>query len=593
MNYLIFLLFKFRNFMKKQTLVLLLCLGSLMLQAKPVERTTAISIARTFYYSQLNIADASKQAPAVISTGEYFTGNRLSYYLVNFSNKGWVLVSADDACFPVIGFSDEGNLDVTDLPPALRWWLDGQSDEAVTATGKDAAYAAYISGAWEKLSKGSLEKSHPKTLVNPLLTSRWNQDAGYNFHCPEYPSGPGGRCYAGCVATTMAQIMYYHKYPEHGTGSHYYSHVYFGTLGANFEETTYDWPAMTNTLNNSSKEAISTLISHCGLSVDMNYSPLGSSSSSTNVADALKDYFGYSFRVKYYEKSDFENDQWHQMLIDNLELQLPVYYSGSGSSGGHAFVCDGVKDSCYFHFNWGWSGYGNGYFYLSNLNSGNGDFSAAQAAVMYIAPYDYPYCMGEKQLNSAYKSFNDGSNFSYYWNDTDCSWLIAPDSADHITLTFNSFSTEENHDILSIYKGDDETDSLIGQFSGNTIPAPITVSGNRLYLRFVTDGNVQAQGWTATYSTIDFSGITEETGVAEIKPYPNPASDFVSIRIPDFGSRTLITFYNLTGEHFALPALDEGKNQLKIDVKDLPQGCYFVKIVSEEKTHFGKVLIQR
>ena len=590
MNYLIFLLLNSRNIMKKQTLVLLFCVGSLLLQAKPVERTKAISIARTFY---VHITNISKPAPAVLSTEEYFTGNRLSYYLVNFINKGWVLVSADDESFPVIGYSDEGNLDLADLPPALRWWLDGQSEEAIQAAGKNTGYTSYISDTWEKLSKNTLEKSHPKTQVNPLLTSRWNQDAGYNFHCPEYPSGPGGRCYAGCVATTMAQIMYYHKHPEHGTGSHYYSHVFFGTLGANFEETFYDWPAMTNTLNNSSKESISTLISHCGIAVDMNYSPLGSSASSTNVADALKNHFNYSYRVKYHERSDYENNQWHQMLIDNLEMQLPVYYSGSGSSGGHAFVCDGVKDSCFFHFNWGWSGYANGYFYLSNLNSGNGDFTAAQAAVMYIAPYDYPYCMGEKQLTSQYKSFNDGSNFSYYWNDTDCSWLIAPDSADHITLIFNSFSTEENHDILSIYKGEDASDSLIGHFSGSTIPAPITVSGNRLFLRFVTDGNTQAQGWTATYSTINYSGITEETGKTEIAPYPNPASDFVSISIPDAGSPTSITFFNLTGEQFSLPASYENKNLLKINVNDLPPGCYFVKIVSEEKIYYGKVIIQR
>ncbi|HQI70337.1 MAG TPA: C10 family peptidase [Bacteroidales bacterium] len=579
--------------MKKLILFNLSLFFCVCLNATPIDVSTAVNIARNFYVSAMNLGTSAKDAPVVTATESYFTNNKLTFYLVNFSNKGWVLVSADDKCFPVIGFSDEGNLDLANLPPALRWWLDGQSEEAVQAAGKNAGYASYISNTWEKLGNGTMEKSHPKIQINPLLTSNWNQDAGYNFHCPAYPSGPGGRCYAGCVATTMAQIMYYHKYPEHGTGSHYYDHVFFGTLGANFEETTYNWSAMTNSLNNNSKEAISTLISQCGLSVNMNYSPLGSSASSTIVADALKTYFSYSFRVKYYEKSDYENDQWHQLLIDNLELQLPVYYSGSGSSGGHAFVCDGVKDSCFFHFNWGWSGYANGYFYLSNLNSGNGDFSASQAAVMYIAPYDYPYCMGEKQLNSTYKSFNDGSNFSYYWNDTDCSWLIEPDSADHITLTFNSFSTEENHDILSVYKGDDETDSLIGHFSGNSIPAPITVSGNRLYLRFVSDGSVQAQGWTATYTTSNYAGITEETGNTEIAPYPNPASDFVSIRFTNAATQTSITFYNLTGEQFTLPALYESKNQLKIDVKDLPQGCYFVKAVSEQKTYFGKVMIQR
>ena len=213
--------------MKKLILFNLSLFFCVYLNATPIDVSTAVNIARNFYVSAMNLGASAKDTPMVTATESYFTNNKLTFYLVNFSNKGWVLVSADDKCFPVIGFSDEGNLDLANLPPALRWWLDGQSEEAVQAAGKNAGYASYISNTWEKLGNGTMEKSHPKIQINPLLTSNWNQDAGYNFLCPAYPSGPGGRCYAGCVATTMAQIMYYHKYPEHGTGSHYYDHVFF------------------------------------------------------------------------------------------------------------------------------------------------------------------------------------------------------------------------------------------------------------------------------------------------------------------------------------------------------------------------------
>lgn len=578
--------------MKKIFLLFWVSILSQALFATHVDIATAVNTARNFYYSALNINAATKDIPEVVSTENYFSGNILTYYIVNFSNKGYVIVSSDDEFYPVIGYSDEANLNPADIPPAMRWWLDMQAAESEKSPDPQSAYSKSIRNAWEKLSNGNMNKSHSKTLVAPLLTSRWDQGSGYNYHCPEYPSGPGGRCYAGCVATTMAQIMYYHKYPEQGTGSHYYNHVHFGSLGANFEETTYDWAAMTNVLNANSMESISTLISHCGLSVNMNYSPLGSGASSSNVEEALKNHFGYSNRLKYLEKSDYYNDQWNQMIIDNLEMQLPVYYSGSGSAGGHAFVCDGVKDSCYFHFNWGWSGSANGYFYLSNLNSGNGNFSSAQAAVMNIAPYSYPYCLGQKQFTMESKTFIDGSNFSYYWNDTDCEWLIAPDTADHITLLFNSFATEKDHDILSIYKGDDATDSLIGQYSGHDIPPVITVTGNRLYLRFTTDGSGQDQGWTATYSTIYYTNITENDEVDKLNISPNPASDVITVGLPSENSEPLITFYNLTGEQFLLPFSGQNSKQLRVDVKDLAQGFYFIKIISNNKTYIGKVLIQ-
>lgn len=575
--------------MKKLILFNLSLFFCVYLYSAPIDVSTAISTARNFYFSALNIAATAKDAPVVTATESYYANNKLAYYIVNFSNKGYVIVSADDDFFPVIAYSDEACLSLNDIPPAMKWWLDNQAGDSEKALNSESAYSKSIKNAWIKYSNEIVEKSNPKIVVAPLLTCRWNQDGGYNFHCPEYDGGPGGHCYAGCVATAMSQIMYYHKYPEHGYGSHSYHHAYYGEISEDFSTTTYDWSSMTNTLTTSSKEAISMLMYQCGVAVSMNYSPLGSSAGSGSVPEALISHFNYSNRLKYLEKSAYDNFDWNQLLIDNLEMQLPVYYSGSGSSG-HAFVCDGVQDSSFFHFNWGWGGYGNGYFYLSSLNPDGNDFSQLQAAVMNITPYSYPYCMGVKEFNNTYKTFEDGSKFSLYWNDTDCDWLIAPDSAEHVYLTFNSFATEAGHDILSIYDGEDASAPLIGQYSGHDTPPMITSTGNRLYLRFITDSSTQDQGWTVTYSTVTV-GVNENDENNDLNIYPNPASGKVIISLPSDISEPVITFYNLTGEEFILAVSPVNRQQLEIDVKDLSQGFYFIKAVGNDKTYIGMLLI--
>jgi hypothetical protein len=74
------------------------------------------------------------------------------------------------------------------------------------------------------------------------------------------------------------------------------------------------------------------------------------------------------------------------LLRTELENLRPVYYDGQGSAGGHAFVCDGYQGTSHFHFNWGWNGYANGYYYLNNLNPGGYDFTQDQHAIVNIKP---------------------------------------------------------------------------------------------------------------------------------------------------------------------------------------------------------------
>jgi len=206
----------------------------------------------------------------------------------------------------------------------------------------------------------------------------------YNASCPADAAGPDGHVWAGCVATAMAQVMKYHNYPTTGTGSHSYSHPTYGTLSANFGETTYNWASMPDSLSDYNSD-VAKLLYHIGVSVDMDYAPDGSGAYMSDAAYALETYFKYSNSLSYVWKSSYSTDEWTTILRTEIDNKRPILYSGHGT-GGHAFVCDGYSGSDYFHFNWGWGGSEDNYFYLNDLTPGSYDFTDSQGAVIGIRP---------------------------------------------------------------------------------------------------------------------------------------------------------------------------------------------------------------
>jgi hypothetical protein len=199
------------------------------------------------------------------------------YYVFNFTGNGYVIVSADDAVPPVLAYSFDGSITRDNPPPQFVNWMEGyakQIDQTLHYPG-DPTYD--FSSAWQRLSGDDPKNldSSPLTDVAPLLTSTWDQGTFYNLLCPLDPAGPGGRVWAGCVATAMAQVMYYYRWPVTGVGSHCYVPSGYPIQCANFGSTTYEWDEMVNSVG-FNDTAVATLIWHAGIAVDMMYSPGGS-----------------------------------------------------------------------------------------------------------------------------------------------------------------------------------------------------------------------------------------------------------------------------------------------------------------------------
>lgn len=221
----------------------------------------------------------------------------------------------------------------------------------------------------------------PAKDVAPLLSTTWNQGCGYNSQCPVDVAGPCGKVYTGCVATAMAQVIRYFQYPAHGVGNKCYTHYTYGELCADFAAATYNYALMPNGSGNTE---VAKLMFHCGVSVNMGYSPTGSGAYSSSVPIAMRNYFDFK-NVILASKGSYTVSTWHKILKNEIDNSRPIYYAGNGT-GGHAFVFDGYQGSDYFHINWGWGGSYNGYFYTNDLTPGSNNFTNWQNAVIGAIP---------------------------------------------------------------------------------------------------------------------------------------------------------------------------------------------------------------
>ncbi|MBU1369193.1 MAG: thiol protease/hemagglutinin PrtT [Bacteroidetes bacterium] len=384
--------------MKKAFLTLFLALvGISMLFAKSVDQEKA-KIVATHFLKSYNQSFSSEQLTLFKTIGlpiaDPFNYYQSSYtpliYVFNYTDNGFILVSADDIAEPILGYTFKHDFSEEAQPYAFSKWIEGYKNQLAYAIENGWESTQAVKNSWENLLQNNYI---PVTrAVNPLLSTTWDQSPHYNAQCP-------GGSVTGCVATAMAQVMKYWNHPAQGTGMHSYNHATYGTLSANFGATTYNWSAMPNNVS-SSNDAVATLMYHCGVSVDMDYSPQVSGAWVVEADDpvcsesALKNYFGYSSSLQGVKRdNNYSTAQWTALIKGELDAGRPVLYAGFGSGGGHAFVCDGYNNSNYFHFNWGWGGYYDGYFLIDALNpggtgtgGGTGGYNGGHQALIGVVP---------------------------------------------------------------------------------------------------------------------------------------------------------------------------------------------------------------
>lgn len=371
--------------MKRTTTILIaICVSALFANGKQISQNAALSAARKY-------SRTGQVAPAKNLRSD--KTNNAPYYAFNLE-QGYVIVSGDDEMTELVGYAENGFFDAENVPPQMQLWLDGYAE-----------YVAAVQSGKAKARKILLSDS-PSVVVEPLVTTKWNQDAPFNNFAPEYTDDNNNtqRCATGCAATAMAQIMKFHNWPEQGVGHYSYEHQSFGTISSNFSEHVYDWTNMIDRYNNGEysnmqADAVALLMKDCGVSLNMNYGPV-SGASIYSYYPALKNYFRYSSRTV--NRSGCETAEFTKIITDELQEGRPIIYCGTGEDGGHAFVVDGYDTNYFLHVNWGWGGYSDGYFDMNymdptglGIGGGSGAFKWNQGIVLArplkdgVEPYEF------------------------------------------------------------------------------------------------------------------------------------------------------------------------------------------------------------
>ena len=350
---------------------LILLLTSLNITSAPVTPGRAKDIAAQFLIKAAKAKGHNvAPAPATLSlayTGMDANGQATLYAFNRRPNEGFVVIAADDRAPEVLGYADQGTYDTASMPANMKWWL-----------GQMEAQMAYL------ITHPNMTMTKPRrsaTVVKPLLgETAWDQRSPYNLLCPyisyydeDEEENVSGRAPTGCVATALAQVMYYWKYPAASTGSISYTTATAKKKVSADLNTTYDWSVMTPKCNkysdDTTKNAIAKLMFNVGAALKSDYLPNGTGAYDVDVVPTITKYFGYDKGARYVPRDYTPAADYEQMLIDEIEAGRPVPYGGvTRRQEGHFFVLDGIDADGLYHINWGWGGMDNGYFLISSLH---------------------------------------------------------------------------------------------------------------------------------------------------------------------------------------------------------------------------------
>jgi len=487
----------------------------------------ARQVAHNFFYeriSQYQVKDHDQIRLGPAMTIEY-QGIPV-YYAFNIQPEGFIFVAAWDEVFPVLAYSFKGSYTESGQPQNFSAWMEQYARQIHHAVTEKVPPEHNTVHSWEYYLNTPHENLSALTgrEVEPLITSTWDQGMYYNEMCPADPAGPDGHCYAGCVATAMGQVMNYFRWPDTGTGSYTYNCPPYGTLSVNYDSASYHWDLMETSLNHYNP-FIAELLYHLGVSVDMVYGPDGSGMYNHKAAYSLRTYFKYSPETQYVYRDSTTMD-WDSLIMAHLDRKIPMYYAGWSVPNiyGHAFVCDGYQDSAYYHFNWGWSGSYDGYFYTDNLTPGGNNFNLAQELVIHAVPdtaaYSYPlYCSGNSEYMTLFGTIEDGSGPLFpYAHLSDCAWLIAPDDTiNGISLDFLRYELAAG-DTLRVFDGETVSDPLLAEMTAESQPSTVETDGPTLLITFASNESLSGEGFLAEFLSelpVFCSGTTTLTAQAD------------------------------------------------------------------------------
>lgn len=373
-----------KNFLLLLSLMLLLSVSAIAgprsyQQAKAIAQRQAAMLGIEM---DAEVTASAKAAPRMSVSSAVSPSATCYYVFANGEDKGFTIVSGDDRMPEVVGYSAQGTYDPDHLPANYVGFMKAYQETVEALLKGDAQ----VSGGLAEVRQWRAERAGTAAVAPLLGGIKWNQRAPYNNMCPLYEGT--NRSVTGCVATAMAQVMMYYRYPEKlkSTIESYTTKAYGINIPAIYSGATYDWDNMLpdyskSDYNSAQADAVAKLMYHCGAAVKMDYGP----SSRANVTPTiLATYFGYDADLMQdLTRTVFTLQQWMTLIDNELKAKRPILYSGQASDEGHEFVCDGSDGKGLYHINWGWGGYQDGYFDLTILQPTKGGAGSGSAVDGY------------------------------------------------------------------------------------------------------------------------------------------------------------------------------------------------------------------
>ncbi len=548
--------------MKKFTLLaslLMFVAMSYAVNVVPVEE--AMRASKNFLSERVGATKAGQLELVLVNT-EYSSEGVPVTYRFSVGDHGFIVVSATDLANPVLAYSLESNFQegtgadiyMNNYKNELSYLIDNPT----SALSVRNSWNHYLAADFKPYAT----KGNP--CVEPLITTTWTQEQYYNTMCPYNPRNSYNDDYhtpVGCVALTMANILYYYRYPEHGRGSVSYLPREYDDEGnltytypfqiVNYGQATYDYDAMANSLSAYDGE-LAKLIYHCGVSVRMSYGWDGSGSQSELALYALQNQYFFNDNAQFKALKDVTGGTdsltylWTNIAKEELDQHRPLFFSGrSKTAGGHAWIVDGyttINNATYFHVNWGWAGSSNGYYLINNqVSSGYGNFNADTANSMMVKLMPDSAAIAKpaesfKRVTASFGTISDGAGNMKYAPNSNRRWVLACPEATSYELKFSKLKVK-NGDKVIVYNGGTEAsgirqeysgnylmaacndyqnlgDAIHADYQGNQLPAAITVNADSVLVVFTSTANSETDyGFVLDYSvkSYDKSACSDKT----------------------------------------------------------------------------------
>lgn len=518
----------------KKIIMLLICATFIFsAYGKKVSLENAKQIAKNHYSERENMQKNYDNIKLSLAYNPEIQSEYAFYVFDVADNKGYIIVSADDAITPILAFSTSGKFDINNIAVQQKLLYDYYSAAISYVQKNEVVSNDNVAPRWEKLRNYfPINESKETTYSSPVLLGdiSWNQMEPYNAMCPIKNEE---RTPVGCVATAMGMVMKYWNWPSQGVGSYTHTSYWnggFPNITINFANQTYDWGAIPD-VGTQENDELAKLLYHLGVSLRMQWDNEGSGST-TSCSLPLTQYFKYSAQSR--DRASLSDAVWISLLKTEIDANRPIIYDGfanvGGSYSGHAWVCDGYQERTegdFFHMNWGWGPYGgNNFCALDNLISSattGGEelnFTYYNSIVIGIKPNtEFTYGCTNLVTHGFEGSFDDGSVGEDYKNNLDCSYLIQPDCGKNINIKFSKFDLAAG-DEIRIYSDINATNLVATYSNSSSLPYNGTeVPTGTALIKFITDGQNQADGWKATYSVTTCGGdpiyFTENSGLIE------------------------------------------------------------------------------